>query len=487
MPLNEPTLFGAAGVGLSALAVVIVIILGILTYSRRYIKVGPNQVLVISGKKRTMKDASGAKQTVGYRFVKGGGTFVWPIFERADILSLEIITLDVNTPEVYTKLGVPILVDGVAQIKVKGDDISISTAAEQFLGKSINEISQIALQTVEGHLRAILGTLTVEEAYSNRDAFAQKVQEVASSDLANMGLTIISFTIRDIRDKTGYLEALGKPRIAQVKRDAVIGEAEAQRDAIIKSAQANQEGQTAKFLADTGVAESKRDYEMRVADYTASVNEKTAAADLAYDLQKYKTNQSVKKEEVQVQVVEKEMSILVQEKEIERRKKELSATVEKPADAERYKVETLASAEKYRLQTTATGQAEATRQIGCAEADANKARGLAEADVIKAQGYSEAEAMTKKAEAWKQYNEAAVIQMLIDKLPEIARAISEPLAKTERMVIINAGENSEGASKLTKDIINVIAQLPPAVEALSGVDIQKIIKKIPGIQDESKQ
>jgi flotillin len=484
--MNEPTLFGAAGVALSALGVVIVIILGIITYARRYIKVGPNQVLVISGKKRTIKDEGGAKHTVGFRFVKGGGTFVWPIFERADILSLEIITLDVNTPEVYTKLGVPILVDGVAQIKVKGDDISIATAAEQFLGKTINEISQIALQTVEGHLRAILGTLTVEEAYSNRDAFAQKVQEVASSDLANMGLTIISFTIRDIRDKSGYLEALGKPRIAQVKRDAVIGEAEATRDATIKSAQANQEGQTAKFQADTHIAESKRDYEMNVADYTASVNEKKAAADLAYDLQKYKTSQSVKKEEVQVQVVEKEMSIQVQDKEIERRQKELSATVEKPADAERYKVETLANAEKFRLQTTATGQAEATRQTGCAEADANKARGLAQADVIKAQGYSEAEAMSKKAEAWKQYNEAAVIQMLIDRLPEIARAISEPLSKTEKMVIINAGESSEGASKLTKDVINVISQLPPAVEAISGVDIQKIIKKIPGIQDDKK-
>lgn len=487
MPTAEPSLFGIAGVAFSAIAVVIVIILGLVTYSRRYIKVGPNQVLVISGKKRTIRDEQGQKQTVGFRFVKGGGTFVWPIFERADILSLEIITLDVNTPEVYTKLGVPIIVDGVAQIKVKGDDISIATAAEQFLGKTIHEISRIALQTVEGHLRAILGTMSVEEAYGNRDFFAQKVQEVASTDLANMGLTIISFTIRDIRDNTGYLVALGKPRIAQVKRDAIIGEAEAQRDATIKSAQANQEGQTAKYSADTRIAQSQRDYEMQVADYTASVNEKKAAADLAYDLQKYKTNQAVKREEVQVQVVEKEMTIQVQEKEIERRQKELAATVEKPADAERYRMETLANAEKFRLQTTATGQAEATRQIGQAEADANKARGLAGAEVIKATGYSEAEAMHKKAEAWKQYNEAAVIQMLIDRLPEIARAISEPLSKTERMVIINSGNEGGGASKVTKDVIDIMSQLPPTVEALSGVDILKVIKKIPGIQSDEKK
>ncbi len=473
---------GTAGAALSAIAVVVVIILGIITYARRYVKVGPNQVLVISGKKRTIRDTQGNKQTVGFRFVKGGGTFVWPIYERSDLLSLEIITLDINTPEVYTKHGVPVLVDGVAQIKVKGDDISIATAAEQFLGKSQQEVSQIAIQTVEGHLRAILGTLTVEEAYSNRDAFAQKVQEVASTDLANMGLTIISFTIRDIRDKTGYLDALGKPRIAQVKRDAIIGEAEATRDATIRSAQANQEGQTAKFAADTRVAEAQRDYQMRVAEYTASVNEKKAAADLAYDLQKYKTNQSVKKEEVQVQVVEKEMQINVQEKEIERKQKELTAMVEKPADAERYKVETLANAEKFRLQTTATGQGEANRQIGTGEADANRARGLAEADVIKAQGFSTAEAMSKKADAWKQYTQAAVMQILIDRLPEIAAAISAPLAKTEKIVIVNSGGDSAGASKLTKDVINVIAQLPPAVEALSGVDLQEVIKNIPGIQ-----
>lgn len=476
------SLIGTAYAGLAAVVFVIVLILGIITYARRYVKVGPNQVLVISGKKHTIRDAQGNKQTVGFRFVKGGGTFVWPIYERSDILSLEIITLDINTPEVYTKQGVPVLVDGVAQIKVKGDDISIATAAEQFLGKTQQEVSQIAIQTVEGHLRAILGTLTVEEAYGNRDAFAQKVQEVASTDLANMGLTIVSFTIRDIRDKTGYLDALGKPRIAQVKRDAIIGEAEATRDATIRSAQANQEGQTAKFAADTKVAEAQRDYQMRVAEYTASVNEKKASADLAYDLSKFKTNQSVKREEVQVQVVEKEMQINVQEKEIERKQKELTAMVEKPADAERYKVETLANAEKFRLQTTATGQGEANRQIGTGEADANRAKGLAEADVIKAQGFSEAEAMSKKADAWKEYTQAAVMQILIDKLPEIAAAISAPLAKTEKIVIINNGGDSAGASKLTKDVINVIAQLPPAVEALSGVDLQEVIKNIPGIQ-----
>ena len=221
-----------------ALGILFLVFMIIIVYASRYQKVGPNEVLVIAGRRRRMMMADGGRATVGFRIVKGGGAFIWPVFERADTLSLELMTLDVKTPEVYTAKGVPILVDGIAQVKVKGDDISIATAAEQFLSKSQGEIMQVALQTVEGHLRAIMGTLTVEEAYSHRDAFAKQVQDVAASDLANMGLTIVSFTIRDIRDNQGYLDALGKPRTAEVKRDATIGEAEAARDATIRSAQA---------------------------------------------------------------------------------------------------------------------------------------------------------------------------------------------------------------------------------------------------------
>lgn len=460
---------------------VLVIFLFMVVISRRYVKVGPNEVLVVSGIKHRVRDAEGNKVTVGFRLVKGGGTFVVPVFERVDHLSLELFTLDVTTPEVYTKLGVPIIVDGVAQIKVKGDDISMRTAAEQFLSKGRQEIMNIALQTVEGHLRAILGTLTVEEIYSNRDAFARSVQEVAASDLANMGLTIISFTIRDIKDKQGYLEALGKPQIAQVKKNAVIGEAEATRDATIRSAQANQEGQTAKFLADTKIAESNRDYQMRVAEYTASVNEKKAQADLAYDLQKYKTSQLVKQEEVTVQVVQKAKEIEVQEKEIQRKEKELIGAINKPADAERYRIETLATAEKFKLQTEATGEAEATKVTGFAQADALKAKGLAQADVIQAQGSSEAVAMSRKADAWRSYNQAAIAQMLIEKLPDIARAIAEPLSKTERIVIINTGGDGGGASRITRDITQIIAQLPPVVESLTGLKIEELLKRIPDI------
>src|SRR5213596_3089701 len=480
--LLAQSLLGSWGnVAMATVGIIVVVVIFMAIWASRYTKVGPNEVLVVSGRKHRYLDPDGTDRVRGFRIVKGGGTFVYPIIEKIDILSLELLTIDVNTPEVYTSKGVPVKVDGVAQIKVKGDDISIATAAEQFLSKGVEEIKNIAMQTLEGHLRAILGTMTVEEIYQNRDAFASKVQEVAAGDMANMGLGIVSFTIRDIRDTQGYLDALGKPRIAQVKRDAQIAQAEADRDAMIKSSQATQAGQEAKFQADSKIAEAQRDYQSNVASYQATVNQKKAEADLAYDLQKFKTGQLVKAEEVQVQIIEKQKQIELQQQEILRKQRELEATVQKPADAERYKVETLANARKFQLETEAAGAASATKATGfagadvakatgMAEAEANKARGLAEAAIIEAQGSATAEAMRAKAESFKQYNEAAVIEMLVRVLPDIAGKISEPLSKTERMVIINSGNGAGGgASKITGDITQIISQLPPVLESLTGV------------------
>src|SRR5437016_1695157 len=478
--------------GVVAFLVVFFVMFGI--WASRYTKVGPNQVLVISGRKHRVMDPDGTARDVGFRVVKGGGVFVWPVYEKVDLLSLELLTIDVQTPEVYTSKGVPVKVDGVAQVKVKGNDISIATAAEQFLSKGVDDIKNIATQTLEGHLRAILGTMTVEDIYQNRDAFASKVQEVAAGDMANMGLSIVSFTIRDIRDSQGYLEALGKPRIAQVKRDAQIAQAEADRDAMIRSSQATQAGQEAKFVADTKIAEAQRDYQSNVAQYQAAVNQKKAEADLAYDLQKYKTGQLVKAEEIQVSIIEKQKQIELQQQEILRKQRQLEADVQKPADAERYKVETLANATKFQLETEAAGAAAAAKAkgfaaadvnkaTGLAEAEANKARGLAEAAVIEAQGRATAEAMKQKAESFKQYNEAAVIEMIIRILPEVAGKISEPLSKMEKMVIINSGNGTGGgASKLTGDVTQIISQLPPVLESLTGVKFEKLLEQVPALR-----
>src|SRR5258708_20252556 len=195
LPLAKSVLgfFGPAALLVIGIVIVIFILGGI--WASRYTKVGPNQVLVVSGRTHRYTDPDGSPHLRGFRIVKGGGTFVMPVVEKGDYLSLELLTIDVQTPQVYTSKGLPLKLDGVAQIKVKGDDVSIATAAEQFLSKGTDEIKSIAMQTLEGHLRAILGTMTVEEIYQNRDAFASKVQEVAAGDMANMGLGIVSFTI----------------------------------------------------------------------------------------------------------------------------------------------------------------------------------------------------------------------------------------------------------------------------------------------------
>ena len=456
---------------LAAILFVVVIFILISVFVGRYVKVGPDEALIVSGRKKKLSTG----QVVGFRIVRGGATFVWPILEISKTISLRIMPLDVNS-SAYTSQGVQVTVDGIAQVKIDSSQEAIATAAEQFLSHKEEEIKRIATQTLEGHLRSIVGNLTVEEINQNRDAFAQKVQELAAGDLANMGLKIISFTIREIADKNGYLESLGKAQIARVQRDAVIGQAEAKRDADIRSAEAMQAGQTAKFLAETKVAEANRDKEMKVADYQAAINERKAEADLSYDKKKYVIQQEVESEAMQVEIVKKQKGIELQEQEALRKEKELDAMVRKPAEAERFKTEVSAEADRVKRSKEAEAQSYTIKAEGLAKAEAIKAAGLAEAEIIKAKGEAEAAALSKKAEAYKQFNDAAMAQMVIEKLPDIAGAIAQPLSKTEKIVMIG----DSGASKITKDITNILAQLPETVKGLTGVDITNIIKNYAG-------
>lgn len=441
-------------IGAIAIAVICFVI-----WAAKYTKCGPNEVLIISGRKRTVKDERG-KMVLGYRIVKGGGTFVWPIIEKIQRISLELMNLEVKTPEVYTAHGVPVAADGVAQIKIKGDEESIAIVAEQFLSKSRDDIMKTALQVTEGYMRAVLGMSTIEDIYTKRSEFAKKVGESASTDLSKMGLEIVSLTVRSISDPRGYLEALGRPRTAQVKRDAIMGEAKAEEEA-----------KTYKYQADTKIEAARRDFEVKKSEYEAAMNQKRAEADLAYDLQKHKLAQAVKREEVKVGIAEKENQIELYEKEALRKEKELEATVRRPAEAERYKIEILAEAEKRKREIEALGEAEAI-----------KSKGFAEANVIKEKGFSEAETMQRKAEAWGEYNQAAVTEMFVNILPELAKAVAEPLSKTEKIVVVSTGGNSAGASKVTRDVAEVIAQLPPVVEALTGIKMREMLESVPALK-----
>jgi flotillin len=440
---------------LAALLVLFFIVL-----ASRYTKVGPNEVLIISGRKRTVRE-EGGRRTVGYRVLRGGGTVVWPVLEQVRSLSLELMNLEVKTPEVYTVHGVPVAVDGVVQFKIKGDDASITIASERFLSKSIGDIMKTALQVAEGCMRAVLGTLSIEEIYTRRNEFAERVREMAAPVLAKMGLEIVSLTIKDITDPRGYLEALGRPRIAQVKRDAAIGEA-----------RADEEAKTFRYSADTRIEEARRDFEIKKAEYEMAMAGQRAQSDLAYDLQRFKSAQEVKREEVQLSILEKQLHIDLAEKEVARKEQELAANILKTAEAERQRVETLAKAERFRRETEAQGEAEAIR-----------AKGLAEAQVIKEKGGAEAATMKEKATSWSDYNEAAVTEMFINTLPKLAQAVSEPLSRTEKIIIIGGGDGGgAGAHRVTKDVAEIISQLPPVVEALTGVKLSKLLERIPSLK-----
>lgn len=378
------------------------------------------------------------------------------------------MTLNVESPRVYTAQGVPISVTGIAQVKVQGQyEEMLLAACEQFLGKSEAEIQQVALETLEGHQRAIMGSMSVEEIYKDRKKFNQNVFEVASSDLINMGITVLSYTLKDIHDDEGYLDALGMARTAEVKRDARIGEAEATKDSQIKEAIAEEERMAAKYINDTEIAKAQRDFEIKKATYDMEVQAKKAEAELAYELQAAKTRQKIKEEQMQIKVIERAQEILIQEQEISRREKELQATVKQPADAEKFKLETLAEAQRNKTMLEAEAEAEAMR-----------VKGEAEAFAIAAKARAEALTMQAKAEAQKEYKEAAMLQMYLDTLPKVAAEVAAPISQVKKVTMVSSAESPLGAAKITAEVIDIIQKVPDMVKTMTGVDVTQTIRTV---------
>ncbi|MEW9123886.1 MAG: SPFH domain-containing protein [Thermotaleaceae bacterium] len=454
-------------IGFVPVLIVLVILLLIVGLVIMWRKVSQDKALVVTGLKK--------------RVISGGGGFVIPLLEKTDIISLENMKIYVKTDGALTEQGVDIKADGVAVMKVKSDTESILAAVEQFNTgnekETIEVIKDTARDVLEGKLREIISTMTVEDIYKNREKFASQVQEVAAVDLADMGLEIKAFTIRDISDNNGYLEALGKKRIAEVKRDAEIAEANARKETKIKTAQANREGEEAQLIAETQIAEAQKSKELKVQDYRREQETEKAKADMAYEIETSKVQQEAEKEKMQVLIVKKQKEIELAEQEALRRERELEAIVKKQADAEKYSAEKKTEAEKYKEIQDALAEAEGIKAIGLAKAEAKRAEGISEVEIIREKGKAEAEAMLKKAEAFKQYNEAAVTQMIIEKLPEIAKSISEPLSKTEKIVILDSGENSKGAGKVTGYITDIMSTLPETVNAVTGIDLMQLLKQ----------
>jgi flotillin len=451
----------------TAIVIVVIAVLIILAFAFQYKKVGPNEALIISGgRKRKIKLPDGSEKTIGYRLHIGGGTFLWPLLEKMQILSLETVPIEFQMDDVIATNGIKCSVNGTAQIKIDGTEPAIHVAAEQFLGKEIGEVRETALKTIEGQTRSIIGTMQLEEINKNRTDFAKRLYTETVQEFSNMGLKLVTYNLRDIKDPMGYLEALGKPKIAQAKRNAEIAEAETSKEAVIKSSQAKKEGDVARLQADAEIAEAQKDFEMKRAEFQADINQRKATADFSYDLEKHKMTQLIKKEEYKVRVLEKEQGVELEKKEIERKERELDSRVRKPAEAERYRVEVEAEG----------------------RANAKRAEGEVEAQLTRLMGEAEAESMEKKAESWGQYNQAAVLQMLFNILPGLAKEISEPLSKVEKIVMVNSGgEGGFGASKVTGEVATILAQLPSVVEGISGVDLKKLLEKLPATSGAAKK
>ena len=440
-------------------------------FAKLYRKAGPHEAIIVYG-------------LFGTRVVKGRGTMIVPMIESWRGLSLELMSFDVAPQQdLYTGQGVAVTVEAVAQIKVKSDPESILTAAEQFLTKSPQEREGLIRLVMEGHLRGIIGQLTVEEIVKQPEMVGDRMRSTCADDMNKMGLEVISFTIKEVRDKNEYIANMGRPDVARIKRDADVATAEAERDTAIKRAEAAREASIAKAKADqervlaetlsqAKQAESTRDLEVKKAEYAETVKRQQAQADKSYEIQANVMQQRVRAEEVTIHRVEKEHEVLVQDAEIQRRERELTATVLKQAEFERKRITTLAEAEKQRIMMEAEGKASAIR-----------AQGEAEAEIIFKKGEAEAKAMSVKAEAYQEFNQAAIVDKLISSMPEVVKALAAPLANVDRITVVSTGGDAAGLNKITGDLTKMAAQIPALFETLSGMPMNELLSKVRQIGD----
>ena len=414
--------------GLIAGAAVVTLVLIMWIVGNLFRRVGPNRALIVYG-------------WGGTHIVTGGGKVVWPLFQSFQELSLELMSFDVAPEQqLYTNQGVAVNVEAVAQIKVRSDPESIRTSAEQFLTKVPDERQALIRLVMEGHLRGIVGLLKVEEIVKEPEIVAGRVRDSVADDLNKMGLEVVSFTIKKVVDDSEYINNMGRPDIARIKREADIAQAEAERDTAIRramavreaavaQAQADQERVIAQTASETKQAEATRDLEVKRAEYEAAVRQQRAIAEKAYDIASNQAQQKVIAEHVRIEQIQRQEQIKVQEMEVQRRERELEATVTKQAEAERRRIELLAEAERLKLATEAAGQAEATRL-----------QGTAEAEIVRAKGQAEADAMHLRAEAYQEYSQAAVLDKLIGGMPEVVRALSQSLASVDRITVVSTGD-----------------------------------------------
>lgn len=523
--------------------VVIILIIGFFAMlgalaASRYKKVAPDQAMVVYGRKGYRVVTGGAKLI--------WPVFDSYEFLPLDVRTLDVKVNDIVTD--VTTSGARVNVRAVAQIKISSKVEILSVAAEHLLHKTNAEINEIAHKTMEGHVRGFCANLTIEDINSDRTKVSKMVLSNANQDLLSMGIEIRSFVIKEIDDEHGYLEALGVARTEKVKSDARIGKAEFNRDATVKEAQMAQEGEQANAEAEAQVALFHRDRDLTRQKAEAEVEIERANKEISFELQDAKRRQELVVEQRNIDIRDREQRIELQKREVMRRGQEqkaeqvvpaeahadaiaaeadgtkrkaiitsegdkeaniinadgekqaavLNADGEKQAtvlraegdktktillaEAERERLSQTADGERARLMKTAEGEATHIRETGTAEAEIIKLKGDAEAEAILAKGLAEAEAMQKKADAWKQYGSAAVTEMIVDQLPSIVGEAAKTLENTDKLIVMG----NRGPSELVGSVVDVAAQAPALVKALSGMDMTELVGNVKGTLQDPK-
>ena len=458
---------------------VVVLVLLIIIFSIGYVKAPPDMAFIISGIKKKSK------------VVIGKASIRIPFFERLDKLNLRLIPIDVKTSNaVPTADYININVDATVNVKISNEHDKLLLAAENFLNKNTDYVASVAREVLEGNVREIVGKMKLEEMVSDRQKFATLVKENAEPDLAAMGLDIISFNVQNFVDSNEVIENLGIDNIVKIKKAAAIARAESERDIKVAQALADKESNDAAVLAETEIAKKQNELAIKKSELQREADTKKAIADAAYEIQKEEQRKTIEITTANADIARQEREIELKQKEVAVKEQALEAEVKKQAEADKYAAQQRADAALYQRQKEAEAkqfeaqraaeakkaEAEAERYSKEQEAEGVRALGEAEAKAIQAKGLAEAEAMEKKAEAYAKYNNAAVAEMMIKVLPEIAGKIAEPLSQIDKITIIGGDGGSNGVDQVAGNVPAVMAKLFESMKATTGIDLAEIVK-----------
>ena len=452
-------------ISIIGIIVAVVVLVILLFMAIGYVKAPPDMAYIISGVKKKSK------------VVIGKASIRIPFFERLDKLNLRLIPIDVKTSNaVPTADYININVDATVNVKISNNPEKLRLAAENFLNKNTEYIAGVAREVLEGNVREIVGKMKLEEMVSDRQKFANLVKENAEPDLAAMGLDIISFNVQNFVDGNEVIENLGIDNIVKIKKAAAIARAESERDIKVAQASADKESNDAAVAAQTEIAKKQNELAIKKSELQMEADTKKAMADAAYDIQKEEQRKTIEVATANADIAKQEREIELKQKEVAVTEQSLEAEVKKKAEANKYAAQQQAEAQLYQRQKEAEeAEAEAMRYAKEQEAAGIRAVGEAEASAIQAKGIAEAEAMEKKAEAYAKYNKAAVAEMMIKVLPDIAAKVAEPLGQIDKITIIGGGDGENGVGKVAGNVPVVMAKVFESMKEATGIDLSEII------------